>query len=393
MQKKYVFLYFLFADWSIDPRKHLLKEVIKATSSWSDAVLLQQPVCILGHIFTKFRSKIVGLLTGKYKTKRIEEGALLFTPIILFNYSLWLRFKIIASIDIFLFKLQYKRFINKYFPKQKIVLWLFYNRLYPLLKHIKHDFIVYDYQDNFDYRPDGTWSEIDAEFNELLIKRSDYIVCTGKVMYERAKKLNKHAAYIQNGNNFEVLSGSYENKLKEDIYGSDKKIIGYLGGIRKWLDFDLLEKILIEFPHALLVSIGLVYRDAGKEFNRLKRYPNFYWLNYMEPEKLPSYINNFDVGIIPFKVNKFMEGVFPNKFFEYMASGIPIVTTALPELEMFSEYIGYAKNNKEFIKYLSDFLDGDKKVNIEKYKNLAYANSWKVRAEVINSDLVKIFDN
>jgi glycosyltransferase involved in cell wall biosynthesis len=292
-----------------------------------------------------------------------------------------------------LFKLQYKYFVNKYFPDQFKILWLFYNRLYPILDNAEHDFIVYDYQDNFDYLPDGTWSSLDAEFNELLIKRSNFIICTGKVMYERAKKLNKHSVYVPNGNNFNVLSILHEKKSGNELFGSNRKIIGYLGGIRKWLDFELLETILNTFPDSLLVSIGLVYRDAKNEFFRLKTHSNFFWINYMELERLPVYLNNFDVGIIPFKLNKFMEGVFPNKFFEYMASGVPIVTTALPELEKYSENIGYAKNHDEFIKYLSIFLNGNEKVDINEYKKMAFLNSWIVRAEEINFQMKKVLKN
>lgn len=392
MKTKPVILYFLFADWKIDPRKHLLKEVINASSSWSDAVLIQQPVCLIGHLFTKFRTKILGLFSGKYKTRKIEDGAILFTPVILFNYSLWLKYKIIASIDIFLFKIQYRKFIQKYFSNNFKILWLFYNRLYPVLEHIQHDLIVYDYQDNFDYLPDGSWSPLDAKYNELLLKRSNYVLCTGKVMYERAKEINDNAVYIPNGNNFRVLSGSFENKPRSELFGYDKKIIGYLGGIRKWLDFDLLNNILKVFPDCLLVAIGLVYKDAREEFKDLERYPNFCHINHMEPEKLPIYLNNFDVGIIPFKINKFMEGVFPNKFFEYMAAGIPIVTTALPELEKYSNDVGYAKNTDEFVSYVSDFLEGKKSVDAEKFKQLAGSNSWAVRAETINMDLKKFLN-
>jgi glycosyltransferase involved in cell wall biosynthesis len=88
-----------------------------------------------------------------------------------------------------------------------------------------------------------------------------------------------------------------------------------------------------------------------------------------------------------------MEGVFPNKFFEYMASGVPIVTTALPELEKYSENIGYAKNHDEFIKYLSIFLNGNEKVDINEYKKMAFLNSWIVRAEEINFQMKKVLKN
>jgi glycosyltransferase involved in cell wall biosynthesis len=394
MIQKPVVFYFLFADWDVDPRKHLLTEVIKAASSWSDGVLIQQPVCLIGHFFTKFRRKIIGLLTGRYRLRRTNEGILLFTPVILFNYSLWLRFKLISAIDIFLFKIQYERFVKKYFRQQKIILWLFYNRLYPILDSINFDLIAYDYQDNFDYLPDGSLSPMDAKYNEMLIRRSNFIICTARALYTRAKSFNENSFYIPNGNNFAVLSNTPEQKSKNELFkcNDDTKIIGYLGGIRKWLDFELVETILNEFQDCLFVSIGIVYRYAKSEFNRIRKYPNFYWINHMEPRKLPVYLRNFDVGIIPFKLNKFMEGVFPNKFFEYMAAGVPVVTTAIPELEKYSDYIGYARNNNEFIEYLSGYLHKHKKVNLELNRDLASSNSWAKRAEEINCIMEMTFN-
>jgi glycosyltransferase involved in cell wall biosynthesis len=102
---------------------------------------------------------------------------------------------------------------------------------------------------------------------------------------------------------------------------------------------------------------------------------------------LPSYLKKFKVGIIPFKLNKFMDSVFPNKFFEYMARGIPIVTTALPELQDYRDLIGYSLSKEEFINNCQDAVNGKFEKFREQYKYIAGNNTWEHRAMLVNEIL------
>jgi hypothetical protein len=49
-------------------------------------------------------------------------------------------------------------------------------------------------------------------------------------------------------------------------------------------------------------------------------------------EQLPAYCKYFDVGLIPFKISELTRAVNPIKLREYLAAGLPVVSTPLPEV-------------------------------------------------------------
>lgn len=384
---KYVHVIFISSDWSVEHRKNLYNELFKEFGEWSEIVVVQQAVGLIGHFFTRFKQKIIGLFTGKYKTRRINEHVFLFTPVILFHYGLWLKKNIFSSIDINLFKIQLEKFINKYFKDYNVVLWVYNPHFYYLSEKFKYDFLVYDYMDNLDYDPSGNFIEGAAALNKLLISKSGFIICTASYMYNKVSKLNSSSIYINNGNNYKALSSKDILNIETEISDIKKPIIGYVGGIRDWLDFELLNYLISTLNEYHFVFMGVLSRDGKKEFKKLLKYRNVQWIKYKEQEMLPFFLRKFSAGIIPFKINEFMKGVFPNKFFEYMASEIPIVTTALPELLSYSDIIGFSNNKEEFMSNCKSAAEGCFNDKIKNYSSLAQENSWEKKAKQINEIL------
>lgn len=389
--KKIVNIIFLSSEWDGYHRRELTEELYKKLSDWSGVVLIQLPVSLFVHLFSNFRNKILKLFSGKFKTKSIGKNVYLFTPLILFHYLLWLKFKPFAMIDSFLLKIQINRFIKRQFGKiDYIIVWLYFPQLFHLTKVYKNDFLIYDYYDNFDYDYEGNLLPADSEYNSKLIKKSNLIICTAKKLYERAKSLNENSFYVPNGNSFEKINSADDTILP---FKKTKKIVGYIGSYRNWADFSLVESIVKEMPEVDFVFVGSIHPSAENSYHVLKSYKNFHHFRSMPFANAVKFLKLFDVGIIPFRINKFMEGVFPNKFFEYLAAGVPVVTTALPDLEKYSENIGYSKSKEDFIFNINKALAGlfvDKKIL---YKDLARENSWSFKANQINQLIEITFIN
>jgi hypothetical protein len=390
--KKYTHVIFLFGDWELDPRKHLYKEVVQASGHWSDFLFVQQPVCLLGHMIWRF-NRIVDLLMGQHRTREPRKGFVLFTPVILFHYNLWLRHKILAKIDSFLLLFQLRRLIQKRFSGYKIILWVYTPPLVKILNKLKYDFLIYDHQDNTDYDEEGNWRKTESHYNRELIKKSNLVICTGRPMYEKSISINRNSIYLRNGNNFRLLTEAAEIPLtRTELSELSGPFIGYLGGIRNWIDFELVDSLLSIFQDVYIVFIGNVYRNGRNGLKNLLKYKNFKWVPH-KPEHIVSfYLRRFNVGVIPFTVNEFTKGVFPNKFFEYMAMEIPIVTTALPELKKYSDIIGYSTSHIEFLENCKRVLNGGFDDKIKSYKQIARDNTWEARAIKINEILEENFN-
>jgi glycosyltransferase involved in cell wall biosynthesis len=114
------------------------------------------------------------------------------------------------------------------------------------------------------------------------------------------------------------------------------------------------------------------------DLSRLKRLANVHFLGPRSRQELPSYLKGFDVCTIPYVCDKLAESIFPLKLFEYLAAGRPIVTTALPELLPFREYIRIGNTDEEFLSALGTSLTNPLPQVSEAFLT---ANSWDSKAD------------
>jgi hypothetical protein len=66
-----------------------------------------------------------------------------------------------------------------------------------------------------------------------------------------------------------------------------------------------------------------------------------------------------------------------------MACEIPIVTTSLPELQKYSNVVGYSLTREDFSENCIQVINGQFSMKIKNYRALAESNSWGRKAEEI----------
>ncbi|MFN2531855.1 MAG: glycosyltransferase [Pyrinomonadaceae bacterium] len=113
-----------------------------------------------------------------------------------------------------------------------------------------------------------------------------------------------------------------------------RPVIGYVGGIHKYLDTQMLAAMARARPHWSWVLVG----PSQTSVRELKRIPNIYLAGPRAHRELPRYIRDFDVGIVPYKSNGYTATVVPTKINEYLAVGKPVVSTDLPEVIAFNNH-------------------------------------------------------
>jgi hypothetical protein len=72
--------------------------------------------------------------------------------------------------------------------------------------------------------------------------------------------------------------------------------------------------------------------------------------------ELPAYCKGFDVAMLPFKVNALTVAANPLKLREYLAAGLPVVATAIPEAERLQSLIRTALTPPEFLSQIDSIL-------------------------------------
>ena len=101
--------------------------------------------------------------------------------------------------------------------------------------------------------------------------------------------------------------------------------------------------------------------------------------------RLPAFVASFDIQIIPFVINEITRATSPVKLFEYMASGKPILTSAMPECLQYRSVAVY-KTTEEFIETANHLRqirhDPDYIIQMDKE---AKNNTWESRVnEILN---------
>jgi hypothetical protein len=74
---------------------------------------------------------------------------------------------------------------------------------------------------------------------------------------------------------------------------------------------------------------------------------------------VPGYLKYATVGLIPFHLNKYrllINHINPLKIYEYLAAGIPVVSTTLPEIEHMSEFVRFCSTKEIFLNSLRDVI-------------------------------------
>jgi glycosyltransferase involved in cell wall biosynthesis len=124
--------------------------------------------------------------------------------------------------------------------------------------------------------------------------------------------------------------------------------IGYLGLLSHFLDFDLLEALRRNRRGGTVVLIGPgtpATEAAVAEFSRREGVAVLGPRPYAD---VPAYMQGLDVGVIPFRASDpYVQGINPNKVYQYLAAGLPVITTPLLDLSASAPDLMYAATPAE----------------------------------------------
>jgi glycosyltransferase involved in cell wall biosynthesis len=136
-----------------------------------------------------------------------------------------------------------------------------------------------------------------------------------------------------------------------------------------------------------LVLVGpLGMGTPDTDLSALTREPNVHLVGPRRHEELPSVLRGADAGLIPYAINPLTSSVFPMKVYEYLAAGLPVVSTPLPALAGV-EGIGFADDAAATVAALERELAGDSPERRRERSAAAAGNSWEARIEQIEAAL------
>ena len=160
--------------------------------------------------------------------------------------------------------------------------------------------------------------------------------------------------------------------------------VGFLGAVQEHkIDVELIQYCANALPHFDFIIAGPLGFGLGNSKLDPSSFPdNVTFMGRVARDDAPALVTTFDVGIIPYRLNAYTTGVFPMKVFEYLASGLPVVSTALPSLVGEVEHVNFATDPAQFVMAIQSSITTP--VNPElRQTRMAYAErfSWDNRID------------
>ncbi|MBL8212526.1 MAG: glycosyltransferase, partial [Bryobacterales bacterium] len=95
---------------------------------------------------------------------------------------------------------------------------------------------------------------------------------------------------------------------------------------------------------------------------------------------VPEYMAQFRIGLIPFHVNELTLATNPIKLFEYFSCGLPVVSSALPEVAAYRDHVYLSHTPAEFAAQVTAALTEDSTERRRWRHDIALGASWENRA-------------
>ena len=108
-----------------------------------------------------------------------------------------------------------------------------------------------------------------------------------------------------------------------------RPVAGYVGVIDERLDLELLGDLARALPDWDIEMVGPVFKVDPAD---LPQAPNLSYPGMQPYERLPAVLGGFDVALMPFALNEATRSISPTKTLEYLAAGLPVVSTRVPDV-------------------------------------------------------------
>lgn len=181
-----------------------------------------------------------------------------------------------------------------------------------------------------------------------------------------------HIKVLKNGvdlNKFQLVNAEKPNDMKN----IQSPIIGFGGKITHLFDVDLFNYLTESNPDKAFVIVGQII--DSKNYNRINKRDNFYFLGDKHYKEYPLYVNSFDICIVPYLVGDEAHGGDSIKAYEYLAAGKKTVGTMGNGLLNLHKYLYLHDSPKRFSEELQDS-------NNEKDLFESHEYSWKEKTEI-----------
>ena len=361
-------------DWTADPlskKQVMLRLGHKNRILWVNSLHNRKP---------RFAKKDARRVAQKVReffrgTRLVHPNIWQMTPL----YIPFLKFGSIRRFNRFVLRVQL-RFAMRHLGFRGMITFTFSPTSADVVGTLGEDLIVYHCVDEYSLFSDAAFEEV-ASAEQLLLKKSDLVLVSSTPLLEKKRPFNSRTYLVLHGVDYEHFHRAVEEStpVAPELLGLRRPILGFHGLLADWVDVRVIAEIAQKRPQWSIVLVG----RADTDLATLATLPNVRLLGHRSYAQLPTYLKGFDIALLPFVQNELTRNANPLKLREYLAAGLPVVGTPLPEVARFNGLISLAATADEYIQRIEELLARGRIGPSLERSNAVASESWDCKVTEI----------
>lgn len=209
-----------------------------------------------------------------------------------------------------------------------LVKWYYTPLALPFSSALDASLIVYDCMDELSAFA-GASPRL-KRLEQALFRHAHVVFTGGHSLYEA--KAAQHGDISPEPSSIDAAHFGKARMLEaepEDQRAIAHPRIGFFGVIDERMDLELVRNLAARKPDWQFVMIGPVVKIPE---STLPRAPNLHWLGGRDYKDLPAYLSGWTAGFMPFALNESTRFISPTKTPEFLAAGVPVVSTPIADV-------------------------------------------------------------
>jgi glycosyltransferase involved in cell wall biosynthesis len=210
---------------------------------------------------------------------------------------------------------------------------------------LEADLLVYDWADDASARVLTRRPSL----RRRLAAWEDEMVAAAGVVFVASRELLRHRG-SSNPRTYVVphgVSAGHDRDLPvpPPVATLPRPRIGFVGSISEWVDLELLDGLTRARPDWSFVMVG----PRSVSMRRIAHRPNVVVVDEQPHDEIPAFLEAFDAALIPYRPADATSAASPVKLREYLAHGLPVVSSDIPEVRPFARDVEVAEGVDGFV--------------------------------------------